>query len=51
MHLYYAGPAAGAIAFGRSYNPRMNPPLDVFEYRRSARPCYEPVLTLNGMGR
>jgi hypothetical protein len=51
VHLYYAGPAAGAIAFGRAYNPRMNPPLDLFEYRCGARPCYEPVLTLNGMDR
>jgi hypothetical protein len=47
IHLYYAGPAAGAIAFGRAYNPRMNPPLELYEYRHGGRPCYEPVLSLN----
>jgi hypothetical protein len=46
VHLYYAGPAAGAIAFGRAYNPRMNPPLQLYEYRRGRSPCYEPVLSL-----
>jgi hypothetical protein len=48
VHLYYAGPAAGAIAFGRAYNPRMNPPLELYEYRHDATPRYEPVFTLNG---
>jgi hypothetical protein len=47
VHLYYAGPAAGAIAFGRAYNPRMNPSLELYEYAHGGRPCYEPVLTLN----
>jgi hypothetical protein len=47
IHLYYAGPAAGAIAFGRAYNPRMNPSLELYEYSHGCRPCYEPVLTLN----
>jgi hypothetical protein len=47
VHLYYAGPAAGAIAFGRAYNPRMNPPLAVYEYRRGALPSYEQALVLN----
>ncbi len=45
VHLYYAGPAAGAVAFGRAYNPRMNPALAIYEYRR---PEYERVLELNG---
>jgi hypothetical protein len=47
IHLYYAGPAAGAIAFGRAYNPRMNPPLQLYEYHHGSRPGYEPVLRLN----
>jgi len=47
IHLYYAGPSAGAIAFGRAYNPRMNPPLVVYEYNRDAAPPYRQVLILN----
>jgi hypothetical protein len=47
IHLFYAGPAAGAVAFGRAYNPRMNAPLELYEYRHGATPSYEPVLTLN----
>jgi hypothetical protein len=47
IHLFYAGPAAGAVVFGRSYNPLMNPPLDLYEYRRGASPAYERVLVLN----
>jgi hypothetical protein len=47
IHLFYAGPAAGAVAFGRAYNARMNPPLELYEYRHGATPCYDPVLTLN----
>jgi hypothetical protein len=47
IHLYYAGPAAGAIAFGRGYNPRMNPELHVYEYRRGGSPGYDRALVLN----
>jgi hypothetical protein len=48
IHLFYAGPAAGAVCFGQAYNPRMNPPVQLYEYRRGRRPAYEPVLLLNG---
>jgi hypothetical protein len=48
VHLYYAGPAAGAVELGRAYNPRMNPPLQLYEYRQNARRRYEPVLVVNG---
>jgi hypothetical protein len=44
VHLYYAGPAPGAIALGRAYNPAMNPPLSLYEYSRHA---YDRVLTIN----
>ena len=47
IHLYYAGPAPGAVAFGRAYNPRMNPELVVYEYRRGRSPSYERALVLN----
>ena len=48
IHLYYAGPAPGAVAFGRAYNPRMNPELVLYEYRRGRAPSYERALVLNG---
>jgi hypothetical protein len=51
VHLYYAGPAAGAVAFGRAYNPRMNPPLTVYDFCRAARPSYEEALVLNDRSR
>ena len=44
VHLYYAGPAAGAVLFGRLYNPRMNPPLDIYDYAGGE---YTKALTLN----
>jgi len=47
VHLFYAGPAAGAVAFGRAYNRRMNPELAVYEYQRRGSPSYEQVLVLN----
>ncbi len=49
IHLFYAGPGPGAVAFGRAYNPRMNPPLVLYEYDCSARKRYRPVLELNGV--
>jgi hypothetical protein len=47
IHLFYAGPAPGAICFGRAYNPTMNPALALYEYRHNARPRYQRVLELN----
>ena len=47
IHLFYAGPAPGAIAFGRAYNPRMNPSLALYEYNRESPIPYECAFTLN----
>jgi hypothetical protein len=47
VHLFYAGPAAGAVCFGRAYNPRMNPGLVLYEHTAGGNPVYERVLTLN----
>jgi hypothetical protein len=47
VHLYYAGPAAGAVQFGRAYNARMNPPLEVYEYRRGESPSYARAVGVN----
>lgn len=47
IHLFYAGPAPGAVALGRVINPTMNPPVSLYEYRRQRSPRYEHVLTLD----
>lgn len=46
IHLFYAGPAPGAVAIGQSINPRMTPPIQLYEYDRNATPQYQPVLEL-----
>jgi hypothetical protein len=46
MHLFYAGPTGGAIIVGQAINPRMNPPVALYEYDRQQRPRYRHVLTL-----
>jgi hypothetical protein len=47
IHLFYAGPAAGAVTFGRAYNPRMNPALLLYEHHAGENPCYSAALPLN----
>lgn len=46
IHLFYAGPAPGAVVIGQQINPRMNPPVHVYEYSRQKSPRYELALTL-----
>lgn len=46
IHIFYAGPAPGAVGLGQSHNPRMEPPLLLYEYDRSSTPRYEHVLTI-----
>lgn len=46
IHLFYAGPTGGAIVLGQAINPRMNPPITLYEYDRRRKPRYEEVLTL-----
>ena len=46
IHLFYAGPTAGAVAIGQTINPRMNPNVITYEYNRKRVPRYERVLTL-----
>lgn len=48
IHVFYAGPTPGAFALGRSFNPRMNPPLLLYEYDRNQSPRYEHALTVGG---
>ena len=46
VHIYYAGPAAGAVCLGRAYNPRMNAKAVVYDYKRGA---YHAGVTLDGV--
>ena len=39
-HLFYAGPTGGAIVIGQQINPRMNPPVETYEYSRQWNPRY-----------
>jgi hypothetical protein len=47
IHLFYAGPTGGAITIGQQINPRMNPPVELYEYCRQSAPHHHRVLTLS----
>ncbi len=40
VHVFYAGPAAGAFLLGQCINPRMDPELAVYEFSRQRDPRY-----------
>ena len=46
LHLFYAGPAGGAVVLGQAVNPRMNPKVALYQYERRHDPRYKHVLTL-----
>lgn len=46
VHLFYAGPTAGAIAIGRQINPNMNPPVQLYEFTFNKRPNYKKSILL-----
>jgi len=46
IHLFYAGPTGGAIVIGQQINPRMHPPVELYEYSRQAVVQHQRVLTL-----
>jgi hypothetical protein len=46
IHLFYAGPTGGAVVIGQQINPRMNPPVMIYEYSRQWTPRYRHALTL-----
>jgi hypothetical protein len=46
IHLFYAGPTGGAIVLGQQINPRMNPPVELYEYSRQWHPRYRHALRL-----
>lgn len=46
IHLFYAGPAGGAVVLGQAVNPRMDPPVLTYEYARQRTPSYRPAILL-----
>ncbi|MDA1283139.1 MAG: SAVED domain-containing protein [Chloroflexi bacterium] len=48
IHLFYAGPAGGAVLLGRQHNPHMDVPVQTYQYDVRRSPRYEPALLLRG---
>lgn len=46
VHVFAAVPTPVAIAFGQAINPRMDPPIALYEYARQRTPRYRLTLTL-----
>lgn len=46
IHLFYAGPTGGGVTLGQQINPRMNPPVKLYQYSRQTTPRYSRALTL-----
>jgi hypothetical protein len=46
IHVFYAGPTGGAIVLGQTVNPRMNPPVHLYQYSQQTSPRYQRALTL-----
>lgn len=46
VHVFYAGPTGGAIVLGQTINPRMNPPVYLYQYSQQTLPRYQHALTL-----
>jgi nucleoside phosphorylase len=46
IHLFYAGPAPIAFVIGQLINPRMTPPIQLYEYDRNKSPSYEHAVML-----
>ncbi len=46
IHLFLAVPAPIALVIGQQLNPRMNPPIHLYEYSKQGSPRYELALTL-----
>ncbi|KPL87558.1 hypothetical protein SE18_10875 [Herpetosiphon geysericola] len=45
-HIFYAGPAPGAVAVGQQINPTMCPPVQLYEYVHGRKPRYQPSILL-----
>lgn len=45
-HIFYAGPAPGAVVVGQQLNPTMTPPVQLYEFQRGAVPEHSPSVVL-----
>jgi hypothetical protein len=45
-HVFYGGPAPGAVAIGQQLNPTMYPSVQLYEYRHKETPRYQPSIRL-----
>jgi hypothetical protein len=45
-HLFFAGPAPGAVAVGQQMNPTMCPQVQLYEYRHREEPPYKASIRL-----
>lgn len=46
IHLFISGPTGAAIIIGGAINPRMCPPVTLYEYARQRQPRYRPSIVL-----
>ena len=46
LHLFYAGPAGGAVVLGQALNPRMDPVVVTYEFSRQRTPQYRRAVVL-----
>jgi hypothetical protein len=46
IHLFCAVPPGASVVIGQQINPRMNPPVELYEYSRQSTPRYRHALTL-----
>lgn len=46
-HIFYAGPAPGAVMVGQQINPTMCPPVQLYEYQHKRTPAYLPSIILS----
>jgi hypothetical protein len=50
-HLFYAGPAPGALAIGQQLNPTMTPPTQLYDIANFGSQFYRPTILLGGAQR
>jgi hypothetical protein len=50
IHLFAAAPTPACIVMGQAINPRMTPPVALYEFNWQRSPKYEHVLTLSTAG-
>lgn len=45
-HVFYAGPAPGAVLIGQQINPTMSPKIQLYEYQQGRTPAYQASVLL-----